>query len=154
MMERCVQHGGILNFSWMVQYPPKGRPWQETSGFSTKPVHTAGLFCSLPCTSMWPYDWAVISRMWAEVMWATSKDVSPKPSFYTSSSMPRYSWKPVAAGSKTLDNLGPWIDIWTDFFPPLLSTLKPSNFMWATNKLLLCLGHYWFFWPIYLQLAN
>ena len=41
-MERCVQHGGILNFSWMVQYLPNGRPWQKTSGFSKKPVHTAG----------------------------------------------------------------------------------------------------------------
>lgn len=48
--------------------------------------------------------------------------------------MPRYSWKPVAEGSNTLDNLGPWIDIWIRFLPTTPLHLEAIFQFYMSNK--------------------
>lgn len=53
----------------------------ETVGFPPIPISSSssyipGLFLSLPYSSVWPCDWVLVTGIWMEMIWATSRPTS------------------------------------------------------------------------------
>lgn len=114
------------------------------AGCSPKPGHGAGPCFLVFLVTRWAIWLSFSFRMWVEVIGATSSPVFPKPSA-CHPPCPGIAESMMLRVTRPLTAWVPKLLLVSDFSPPPLSTLKPSSaFMWATSKLLLCWGHYWF----------